>query len=119
LANELTLTASLAFSKGEFSALMNKTGIQLDVAGEDYIEMSQLVTTSEAALDLGGVTTGGYLLMFNPDTTNFVEIRSGTGIADCVKIPAGGVALFMLASAAPFIISDTGSVRVSYLLIEA
>jgi hypothetical protein len=119
LANELTITASLSFSKGEFSALLNKTGIQLDVAGEDYVEMSQLVLVTEAALDLGAITTPGYILMYNPDTTNFVEIRPATGVADCVKIPAGGIALFMNAAVAPFIISDTASVRVYYLLIEA
>lgn len=119
MANELTLTASCKFLKGDSDVLFNKSGILLDVSGDDYVRLTQNVGTTQEALNLGDLTTPGYILVFNRDTTNFVSIRPGTGENDLVKIPAGGIALFMIASSAPFIIADTAACIVEYLLIEA
>lgn len=119
MANELTLSASLKFVKGSKNRAFSKSGIQLDVAGKNYTHKSQTIGTSEEALVLGDVATPGYILVYNESTTNFVSIRSGTGTANLVKIPAGGIALFHCEASAPFAVADTAAVDIEYLLIEA
>jgi hypothetical protein len=119
MANELTIAASLRFVKGDSNELFNKSGIQLDVSGTDYVKLTQTVGTSEEALSLGDLTTPGYALIYNRDSTNFVSVRSGTGADNLVKVPAGGIALFMIEASAPFVIADTASCQIEMLLIEA
>lgn len=119
MANELTLAASLKFVKGSKNVPFSKSGIQLDVTGDDYTFKSQTVGTSEAALNLGDVTTPGYILIYNEDTTNFMSVRSGTGAANLVKVRPGGIALFECEAAAPFVIANTAAVSIQYCLIEA
>lgn len=119
MANELTLAASLKFVKGGKSVSFGKSGVQLDVAGSNYTLKTQTIGTSEEAISLGDVATPGYILIYNLDATNFVSVRSGTGAANLVKIPAGGMALFNCAASAPYAIADTASVSIEYLLVEA
>ncbi len=119
MANELTLSASIKFAKGNRSANMSKSGLQLDVTGTNYVSKTQVVGTTAEALDKGEMTTPGYVLIKNNDTTNFVEVRDGSGGADVVKIRAGGFALFQLATATPFVIADTAACEIEYVLIEA
>lgn len=119
MANELTLSALLHFKKGGREVKFGKNSIQLDVTGTDFAFHSQNVGTSEEALDIGDVATPGYLLVYNNDSANFVTIRAASGEADVVKVRAGGVALFELAAAAPFVIADTATVEILFALIEA
>ena len=119
MANELTLSASLKFINGSKNIPFSKTGIQLDVSGDDYTFKTQNVGTSEAALDLGDVTTPGYILIYNEDSTNFMSVRSGTGAANLIKVRPGGIALFECEASAPFVIADTAGVSIQYCLIEA
>ena len=119
MAKELTLSASLKFTKGSVNISQARSGVQLDVAGDDFVTQTQTVGVTEEALDLGDLGTLGYVLIRNLDTTNFVSVRSGTGAANLVRVPAGGIALFMLASAAPFVIANTAAVKIEYTMIEA
>lgn len=119
MANELTLSASLKFVKGSTDRSFSKSGIQLDVSGTEFTNKSQTVGTSEEAIELGDVATPGYILIFNKDATNYVSVRSGTGAANLVKIPPGGIALFHCEASAPYAIANTASVQIEYLLIEA
>lgn len=119
MANELTLNASLNFTKGTRKVLISKANIQVDVAGTDFVHMTQTIGTSAEALDLGDITTPGYIFIFNRDTTNFIEVRDGASGADVVKVGPGKVALFELATATPNAIADTAAVEVEYVIIEA
>lgn len=119
MANELTLAASLKFVKGDRNVPFAKSGIQLDVAGDDVTFKTQNVGTSEEALDLGDVSTPGYILIYNEDATNYVSVRSGTGAANLVKIRPKAIALFECEASAPFVIANTAAVRIHYCLIEA
>jgi len=78
------------------------------------------IGTSEEALDLGDCGTGGWFMAKNLDDTNFVSIRQGTGASDLIRLRAGEVCLFRLDAdaTAPYIIADTASVDVEYLLLE-
>lgn len=118
MSDEITINAFLSFTNGVRSDEFGETGLTFDMSGTDYVRKTQSVGTSEEALNIGEITTPGYILIRNRDATNFVSLRAATGGANCVKIKAGEIALFRLASTAPFVIADTSSVEIEYLLIE-
>lgn len=117
MANELTITASLAFAKGSVSVSLAKSAAQFTVSGTKYYQGVQTVGTSEEALELGDISTGGYCLLINRDATNYVSVRSGTGAANLIKVKAGEPALFRVEAAAPYVIANTASCEVEVLLI--
>lgn len=119
MASELALSGSMLFQKGADSVSAGKSGVKITVSGTKYVEVIQSVGITEEALILGDCAVPGYALIENLDATNFVSIRSGTGVANCIKIPAGGFAIFQFASAAPFAIADTAVVRIKSVIIEA
>ena len=119
MANELAISASLAFQKGADSASTGKSGVKLTVAGTEYIQVIQNVGITEEALILGDCATPGYIFIENLDPTNYVSIRHATGTSNVIKIVAGGFALFQFESTSPFVIANTAPVRIRFLLLEA
>ena len=120
MANEITLSCLLSYIKGGVSLNLGKSGLRRDVAGEDSIHNTQTIGTSEEALQMGDIAAaGGYMYIRNTDSTNFVTLRAGTGEADLVRLNAGDIAIFRLASAGPYAIADTAAVLVEYAVIEA
>lgn len=119
MANEITVSVSLSFSKGGKSASFKKGGVQLDMTGTDYYHGTQRVGTTAEALNLGEVATPGMIAIINHDTTNFVEVRHGAVGDDVVKLRPGVPEVFDLASSTPYAIADTAECEVEYLLIEA
>lgn len=122
MANELTISASLKFSKSGREANASKGGLQIDVTGDKFIRHVQEIGTSEEAIVMSAdVPAGGYMYLENLDSTNYVEIRPATGTADLVRLNAGEIALFRLTSTAtaPYAIADTAAVDLLVVLIEA
>ena len=122
MANELLLSIAASFSKGGRTAdtrNMGASGVFIDVSGTDFFHGTQTIGTSPEAIDLGDITTPGYIVIKNRDATNFVEIRDGSGGADVVKLLAGDVQCFRLATSTPFAVADTASCEIEYLLVEA
>lgn len=118
MADELTISASLAFLKGSFTVDLSVSGLQFTVSGTKFVHNIQAIGTSEEAIQLGDVGTPGFALFINRDATNFVEIRPGTGDADMIKLKPGEPAMFRFTSAAPYAIADTGACNVEYVIIE-
>lgn len=119
MANEIFAKASIAFEKGKIRT-SHSGSIRLDVAGDRYTKIVQNIGTSEEAVDLGDIGTVGMIFVVNRDTTNFVELRPGSGIADLIKIRPGGFAMFELAASATlYAIADTAACDVEFLIIEA
>ena len=119
MANELTISASLKYQKGDRKLDVAKSGVQIDVTGTDFIQKTQTVGTSVEDLDLGDIGTPGYMFVRNLDATNFVSIRHGASGDNVVKVRSGGIALFELASNDPQAIADTAAVEIEYTIIEA
>lgn len=120
MSNEITISGLLSFAKGSLADSLSLTGLLATMAGADYIKSTQLVTTSEAALNIpAAIGTPGYIFMVNRDATNFIKVRAASGAADLIKIHPGKFALFELAAASPYVIADTASCQIEYLLIEA
>ena len=119
MANEITISASLAFSKGGIGSSLSDSALQFDVSGTDYMQGTQgVLHTDQEALDLGHITTPGYCYMKNTDSTNYVEIFGVEDEGATLKLKAGEVALFRFGATAPFLQADTAAVQIDYLLIE-
>lgn len=123
MANEITVSASLKVVKSASGIDEGESfsGLQFDMTGAEYMKRIQIVGTSEEALVMNSDSAApGWAIFKNLDDTNFVEIRPGTGVADLVRLNAGEIAMFRLAAdaTAPYVIADTGSVRLWYMVFE-
>lgn len=126
MANELSISAALSFAKGNAIQSQSYATTTYDVTGTRYT--SAVVTVTQAApvaIPVGDVATPGYVLIRNLDTTNFVELRNGSGGADVIKLRPGavagkgGFALFELAVAATlFGLADTADCECEVIVIE-
>ncbi len=92
-----------------------------DMSGTDYIRGTQTATTTTAALDIGRITQPGLMLLKNLDATNYVEIGGATFTigAGVIRVNAGECCLFRWRGTTPFILANTSSVEVEFLLCEA
>ena len=121
MANELTLTGSITFAKGNVGSIsMLKSGVQFTVSGTNYSRQTTSVGTSAfTALDIGSITTPGFIFIQNNDTTNYVEVSASTSANGCVKLLPGEFAIFRCATTTPAVKAHTAACVVEYLLIEA
>lgn len=123
MANELSVSGSFSYSRGNFASLARSvSALGVNVNADPLICDVLSVTTSELAIPLGGVTAGGnWVWLKNLDGTNFVEVRVGTGSTKFCKLKPGEFALFRLGSGitAPYIIADTATCLVEYVLFSA
>lgn len=117
MANELTLRASLSFSKSG-AQVQRSEGITVSVTGDAFTHETQSVGTSEEQLAQGAdLGTPGYVLVINHDTTNYVEVGSTTGVYD-IKLLAGEFALYRHNSATVYAKANTAACLVEYIIIE-
>ena len=122
MASELSIsTLTIAFTKANVGSVeVAPIALSVTVSGNQFMDNVQAVGTSEEAILLGDVGTGGYWFVQNMDATNFVELRSGTGATDFIKLLAGEWAIFRTSAdaAAPFAIADTASCNVRFLRFD-
>ena len=117
MANELSLRATLVFSKG--GAKVNRSeSISVTVTGDAFSHDVQSVGTTEEELAQGAeLGTPGYVLLYNLDSTNYVEVGSTTGVYD-IKLKAGEIALYRHNSATLYAKANTAACLVEYVIIE-
>ena len=73
---------------------------------------SQSIATSETAINLGGVTPLGYVMLVNRDPTNYIDVKTGaSGVIFARLRPSGGACCLMLGSGvtAPVAIANTAA----------
>lgn len=110
----------MVFAKGNTTARMGRGGVLASVTGTRVADLVQEIGIVEEALELGDITSPGYVMIENLDATNKVSLRPASGAANMIEIPAGTVAgPFKFASAAPYAIATTAAVKIRYLLVEA
>lgn len=124
MANELTVTIKALFEKGGTSITFpdgSHRETSVTVSGSRFFMGRQSIGTSEEAIDLGDIATGGWFFGINRDSTNYLEIRSGTGATDLVRMNAGEPCAFRISgdATAPFAIANTSACELEYLLIAA
>lgn len=121
MANELTVSLALAFSKGGKNPSKKKLGQQYDVTGGDFTWKTQVVGNTEEALVMGEVGTPGYIIIENKSSAQYVGFRAASGSANAVEVLPGETSCFRIArgATAPFVIADANTAEIEYLLIEA
>ena len=121
MADELTQNqGTVKFAPGGSTVLSVPIGLQsYDVAGDECTHHTQEIGTSQEAVLLGDLVTGGLVWVHNKDSTNYITIRPGTGVADLIKVLAGEwQGPFRFASAAPFAIANTAACEVEFIMLE-
>lgn len=124
MANELTITLKAVLNRSNSSQVTfpdaDKQEISVTVTGTKFIMNQQSIGTSEEAIALGEVTTGGYFFAVNRDATNFISLRSGTGATNFAKLKPGECCGFRISSSAsaPYAIADTGACLLEYFLLS-
>ncbi len=121
MANELTISGSLAYADSEGAAqLLERCNFNATVATKKFNHFKIAAGTSEEAVPLGECTSPGWLILRNRDATNYVEVKTGTSGTIFAKILAGEICLLRLGSGAqaPFIIANTAACQVEGLVIQ-
>jgi hypothetical protein len=118
MANELTLTVSLSFSKNGSTEAFSKSGALISVSGDRYIRTVQAIGTAEEALNKAELGTLGYAICRNLDATNFITVRAATGLGTGIKLKPGEYCLFRCGGSAPYAIADTAPALLEYMLVE-
>ncbi len=119
MANEITLSGSLAYSDSEGSSLsLALSALMATAATKKFVYAKQNIGITEEAIGLGEVTSLGWALFINRDATNFIELRVATAGTKFARIHPGKFALFFIGSGitAPFAIADTAPVQMEYLI---
>ncbi len=120
MANELTISLELEYVSGQSKTrLIEKKSKRFTVVGSLRSQGVQSIGTSEEAIGLNSVVNLGFAYFENLDSTNFVEIRPATAVADCIRLNAGEFCFLRLAAdAAPFAIADTAAVDLQFIIWE-
>ena len=123
MANELVIgTLQITFTKsGSPSTSLTPAALSLTVSGDAWMDNTQTIATSEEAILLGDVATGGIWFVQNLDSSNYFTIRPGTGATDLIQVKAGEWAIFRTSSAAsaPYALANTSPVQARFLRFEA
>ena len=119
MANELTISASLKFQKGDNKLNVAVGGLRVDVTGARHSDWVQSIGhEADEAIALPADTgVGGYMMVHNQDATNYVTIRAADNGDDLIKLLPDDIALFRLTASAPFAIANTAACNVRFTLI--
>lgn len=121
MANELTLNASIEYSDSvDVEASAAITDLLRTLTTSKVLKTKQSVGTSEEALIVGDISTRAWCMLINRDTTNFINVKTGTGGTIFAKLLAGEFCLLRLGSGAqsPFVIADTASCELEILICD-
>lgn len=120
MANELRMTGSLCVERSDGSVQsLQKVDGQADAAAAPVSQGRMLVGVTESAIPLGPVTSPGWLMLVNRDATGIVTVRRATGVHAIGKVRPGksfGPIELGADMLAPFVISDTASTDLEYLV---
>lgn len=121
MANEISVVATLQYTNATTGvAALNRTAsITLNITGSRYVNYTQRMTTTPAALDLNGITTVGWIWAKNLDTVNNVLLRAATGAADTITLKPGEACVYRSTTNTPFGSSSASTCDCEILLLEA
>lgn len=121
MSNEIQINVSGQINNGNFRRVLGPWTMSLTQAAVGATEGVVAVTTSEADLAVGSVSTPGLLMLTNLDSTNFVTYgpKSGGSMVAVGKIKPGETHLLRLDPAATLRWkADTATVKVDVKLYE-
>jgi hypothetical protein len=120
MANEITSSCSLAFSKNAIGASVNQAAVQFTMTGTNYSECSVVTNNATVtAIPLGSIGTPGYLLVQNLDAANSVDFYPTTGGVASARIPPKTAMLLYCVGATPGLKSEASTPACNCLVLEA
>lgn len=118
MANEITLNLKVSVLKGYLSHTENPGTQSVTMNGSNASGGVQAIGTSGEALGVTDVTTPGYAFFRNTDTTNYVELGTGTTtFVSFAKLKAGESAILRLGTTAPTARANTAAVNLQYFIL--
>lgn len=119
MSNEITLDADLTYSDSEGTAVsLGVIAKTVTVTTKIVSRLKQNIGITEEAIKLGEVSSIGYAIFVNRDTTNYVELKVAASGAIFAKMFPGEMAFLRLGSGAqvPVGIANTAPVQLDILL---
>ena len=121
MANEISLTGTLAYSdsEGTVESLQTPANLQASVATKQILRTKISAPTTAGAIPLGNVAALGWAMFANRDATNYVELLTGTGGVAFARIYPGctaGPFYFGSGVTAPYIKANAAPVQVDLLI---
>lgn len=119
MANEITLSGNLSYS--DANGAKQELGVESllqSVTTKITYRGQQSIATSETTLELGKVSSVGYVIIINRDDTNYVEVKTGASGTIFAKLPPGGFCILYLGSGvtAPVAIANTAACVIDALV---
>lgn len=122
MANEIKITQHVQVENAGADVNYKPSTFQLTQTGKGVYQATISAATSEAALSFSGITTAGFVLLRNLDSTNFVEWgpESGGAMIKVGKLKASDPpALFRLAGSTTLRVkADTAACKLLVMVIE-
>jgi len=120
MSKELHAAGRMVYDDGDVRVSLDKGVLKIDSTGKQVVHHVQEIGTSEEALDVGDIGTLGWIIFYNQDITNYVELRPGTGVADFLRIEKREFSgpMRLAQDATLYAIANTAAVKLEYLLIE-
>lgn len=122
MAKELKFELHAVFDKGGVRQEFHLPLLEVDVTGSRVSRLSQLIGTSEEALDLGEIATGGYAIFVNRSTTavEIITVTIKTTETSAITLNNGEFACLRLhTSAVPVAVSASGTPLLEIWIVEA
>lgn len=128
MSNEVTMSASVDYEDSEnTTGSLSVVDVIKSVSTKRFTRTKQNVGTSEEAINIGDVSAPGYCILVNRDTTNYIEIKTGTGGVIFAKLDpdtngdgTGGFCVLKLGSGAqaPYAIAHTAACQMDVFIID-
>ncbi len=122
VSNQLKIGMSLSYEKGLKKISKAISNFPITVTGTVTKEGVQNVGNSEEAIDLGGVSAGGYCFLRNLAETGtaYLSVRQATSASDLIRMGPGEFCLFRLDddATAPFVIASSGTIDMEIILLS-
>ena len=122
MANELSLSCSLAYNKNSVFISETITTLLVTVTGNGVNSLNSFTaTTSAVAIPLGSSTSaGGWIFIQNLDPSNYVKVLTATGGTVFARLLPGEFCLFRFDNSvtAPAVQANTASCNIKFCLFD-
>lgn len=122
MAGELTINATYAYDDGVSSPVsLQLSDFVANITTRITARHQQTIAITDTALNLGGLTSLGYYLIFNLDTTNYITLKhASAGQRVGILWPGGGPAMgyFGPDMQAPYLIASIAPCIIDVLLVS-
>lgn len=120
MANEITLNLKLSVLKSYLNQRFDPGVLTSDMTGSTAAGGVQNIGTTAETLGVTDVTTCGWSYFRNTDSTNYVELGTGTAgsFVAFAKLKAGEACVLRLGTNAPTARANTAAINLQYFIFQ-